>query len=66
MAELERCWLKNYPESDFHSEQFLYAEVEMYIDKEGYLIIKPFDIIGELSEIYPNYSNLKLKKYATQ
>ena len=38
----------------------------MYIDKDSYLIIKPFDFGSALSETYPNYSTLKLRKYATK
>jgi hypothetical protein len=62
-AELERCWLpSNHEEgSDWNPELYRFAEVSMYIDKDGYLIIEPFDIVGVLAEIYPNYSNLKLK-----
>ena len=68
VAELERCWLKettqgiNSSQSDLNSEQFYIAEVQMYLDKEGYLVIHPFDIVGELSQIVPNYTFLKLRK----
>lgn len=68
IAELERCWLeklaedKDTTQSDFNPEQFYIAEVQMYLDKEGYLVIHPFDIVGELSQIVPNYTFLKLRK----
>ena len=68
IAELERCWLKettqgiNSSQSDLNPEQFYIAEVQMYLDKEGYLVIHPFDIVGELSQIVPNYTFLKLRK----
>ena len=40
----------------------VFEEVAMYIDKEGYLIIRPFTTGSPLSEEYPNYAWLKLKK----
>ena len=64
-AELERTWLKTYDTSDirdFHPEQFLYEEVKMYIDKDGYFIIDPF-WGGQLEQNYPNYAFLKLRKH---
>ncbi len=64
-AELERTWLKSYDTSDirdFHPEQFIYEDVKMYIDKDGYLIIDPF-WGGVLENIYPNYASLKLRKH---
>jgi len=59
VVELERCWAKqrNFPET------FWFAKVPMYIDEQGYLIIEDFDPSIELEQIYPNYANLKLKKY---
>ena len=73
VAELERCWLENhdYSGSDFNPEQFFFAEVKMYIDKEGHLIIKPFDYLGGEYDMsngvrYPDYGTLKLRKYATK
>jgi hypothetical protein len=58
IAKLERTWLTH---PDISSDLF-YAEVPMYIDNEGYLIIKNFHIVGELFHVYPNYTHLKLRK----
>ena len=58
IAKLERTWLMS---PDISSDLF-YAEVPMYIDNEGYLIIKNFHIVGELFHVYPNYTHLKLRK----
>lgn len=64
VAELERCWLgENHSGLDFHPEDYFVAEVKMYIDKDGYLIIQPFDTGSPLSQQYPNYAWLKLKKH---
>ena len=59
IIELERCWAMrdNYPEA------FWKEEVPMYFDEEGYLIIERFDPSVELHQNYPNYANLKLKRY---
>ena len=40
----------------------VFEEVAMYIDKEGYLIIRPFTTGSPLSLEYPNYAWLKLRK----
>ena len=40
----------------------VFEEVAMYIDKEGYLIIRPFTTGNPLSLEYPNYAWLKLRK----
>ena len=69
VAKLERCWLieesKNHDssDSDWQPEQYFYAEVKMYIDKNGYLIIKPFNPGSVLSQTSPNYAELKLKRH---
>lgn len=66
-AELKRCWLEEIlkdndaPESSDMAAD-ISAEVTMYIDQDGCLIIRPFDVAGELEQVYPNYANLKLAK----
>ena len=68
VVKLERYWLEektkdyDWTNSDFHPEKYYVEEVAMYLDKDGYLIIYPFDIIGELAEVSPNYTHLKLKR----
>ena len=65
---LERCWLEarwqGYDSThlDWHPEEYFFTEAQMYIDKNGYLIIRPFDIESPLSQVSPNYADLKLKK----
>ena len=66
-AELKRCWLEEMLKDadalesrDIETE--IFAEVTMYINQDGYLIITPFDVTGELVQTYPNYTNLKLAK----
>ena len=69
VALLERCWMEvkwqgfDSSNSDWHPEEYFFAEVKMYIDKDGYLIIRPFDLEDYLSQKYPNYSELKLRRY---
>jgi len=53
VAELKRSWWE--PETA--------VEVQMYINKEGILFINPFGTEGELAEIYPNYTILRLRKH---
>ena len=69
VAKLERCWLedmaKNHDlsQGDWNPEQYFFDEAQMYIDKDGYLNIDPYDIPDYLSQKVPNYSRLKLKRY---
>ena len=68
VAKLERCWLEDMAKShdlsqgDWNPEQYFFDEVQMYIDKDGYLNIDPYDIPDYLSQKVPNYSRLKLKR----
>ena len=68
VVELERCWLEEKAKgwdtthSDFHPEEFFFEEVEMYIDKDGFLNIKPFGFYGPLEQASPLYPWLKLRR----
>ena len=67
VAELERCWMeeeaKNHEPSEYwHPELYFFDEVQIYFDKDGFLIIDPFDIPDYLSNKFPNYSRLILKR----
>ena len=65
IVELERCWIieelesmqRPYNPSDYISEEY------MYVDNEGFLIIRKFWMGNEISQIYPNYTQLKLRRY---
>lgn len=69
VIELERCWLIEKAEkydftgSDFIPDQFFYEEARMYFDENGYLVIRPFGLPGELVMVTPNYAVLTLKKF---
>ena len=72
VAQLERTWLieaqrrSDSLQGDWDVRRHFYAEVQMYLDKEGYLIIHPYDYHSEwdLSQVvyYPDYRKLKLKR----
>ena len=64
VVELERCWMKDIAGDDFdyQASPDYVSEEYMYIDQQGYLIIRCFMLYGELCELYPNYSHLKLKR----
>ena len=69
IAELERCWLEKLAEGrdttiqkDYHPELYFVEEVEMYIDDQGYLIIRPFTPDSPIDNGCPNYAWLTLKK----
>ena len=64
VVELERCWLEIWKQNvvDFYYDESRYKEeVYMYIDEEGYLIVKNFDYGAALTN--PYYYDLKLKRY---
>lgn len=63
--EIERCWLNDlYKTGDYKEDPYYIGEVQMYIDREKYLIIRDFlpETESALSQNYPNYKHLKLRK----
>ena len=62
IVELERTWMWKLADGVVLKPSDVTSEAYMYIDKEQHLIIKYFLPESELSQNYPNYTHLKLKR----
>ncbi|MBQ6764149.1 MAG: hypothetical protein IJP45_03065 [Paludibacteraceae bacterium] len=59
VVELERCWMADFA----GAEESMTSETYMYINNQGYLIIKDFDPLMQLVQVVPNYASLTLKRH---